>query len=548
MVETFTGPRQQDVVTRLLTSLSKLPDSPRALPVLVGFSALLMGTLFFVRINSDLNYDGEIYIAAAMKFAGGMYREGLAIYNMPAYPLLIALVQNVIPDWVSAGRTISLFAMVLTAIPLYRLANDLFDSRAAFWTCLVFILLPETLIHSNTVLRNPPFFLFFTWAAYFAQRTLRTKRTSHLLYAAVFAWISTLFRIEGLVLFPICFAVFFGLTAFSANERGSRLRLTTVWGCLLCLMIACVFVITYTPAVTWLNRYSDWIFYFNGYTGLSLLENHHRILDHLRYAQETSTLYGVGLHVAETVRIFLPLFYPLGVILTLSATILPINWIPLLWGIVRTDFAARHILLLSLTAGFLMLAIGFFIRTEVTMERYLIMPAILLSPWIGCGIESILKSVQRFSRYRLAAGLIVAAVFVVPGAQYGSIFKTTDDLSSEAADWLAARSNSRNFKVVFNDQIVKFHTDMNAPDSGKLQTVLLLDLTDKSFSKLAAFASEHRADLIVVLIRPERHNDFEGFSGYREIKEFSRKRKNIKIFIREELRLGNLFEPYLPVL
>jgi hypothetical protein len=75
-----------------------------------------------------------------------------------------------------------------------------------------------------------------------------------------------------------------------------------------------------------------------------------------------------------------------------------------------------------------------------------------------------------------------------------------------------------------------------------------LDLTDKSFSKLAAIASEHRPDLIAVQTKPERDKGFEGFSGYREIKEFSRKRKSIKIFIREELRLGNLFEPNPPIL
>ncbi len=535
-------------MTRLLNSISKFPDSPRALPVLVGFSALLMGTLFFVRINSDLNYDGEIYIAAAMKFAGGMYREGLAIYTMPAYSLLIALVQNIIPDWVSAGRTISLFAMVLTVIPLYRLASDLFGYRSAFWTCLVFILLPETLIHSNTVLRNPPFFLFFTWAAYFAQKTLKTERLAHLIYAAGFAWVSTLFRVEGLILFPICFIFFLGLTVFTANERGRRLRLTTVWGCLLCLMIAGTLVISNLSTFWWLNRYSDWEFYFKGYSGLSLLENHHRILDHLRYVQETSTLYGVGLHVAETMQMFLPLIYVLGVILTLSAAILPVNCIPLLWGIFRADFTAKHILTLAIMSGFLVLVIGYFIRTEITMKRYLIMPAILLSPWIGYGIDAILRGVQRFPRRTLAAGLIVGAVVATPSVQYGSIFKTTDDLSSEAGAWIAAKANSKNMKVVFNDQIVKFHTDMNVLDSGKLQTLLFVDLTDNSFSKLAAIASEHRLDLIVVLILPERHNDFEGFSGYREIKEFSRKRKSIKIFIREELLLGKLFEPYPPVL
>jgi 4-amino-4-deoxy-L-arabinose transferase-like glycosyltransferase len=457
---TFTGPGQREAVTRLLISLSKFPDSPRALPALVGFSALLMGTLFFVRLNSDLNYDGEIYIAAAMKFAGGMFREGLAIYPMPAYSLLIALVHNIIPDWVSAGRTISLFAMVLTVIPLYRLANDLFDARAAFWACLVFILLPETLIHSNTVLRNPPFFLFFTWAAYFAQKTLRTKRFSHLLCAAVFAWISTFFRVEGLILFPLWFCASVVATFLDSKARRAHLRLTAAWVGLFGVMVAGVHLAAGSADAAWLNRYTEWQLYFEGFTDRSLLGNYWRVADHLHQIQETSTHSGVGLHIAETVRMFLPLFYLLGAILTLSAVILPVNGIPLVWGLVRTDFTVRHILLLALMAGFLIFAIGFFIRTEVTLKRYVIMPAVLLIPWIGYGIDRILRSTQRFSHSSLAAGIVVALVLLMPAGSYSGIFKTTDDLSSEAGAWIAAQANSSYSKIVFNDQIVKFHTDM----------------------------------------------------------------------------------------
>jgi hypothetical protein len=132
-------------MNRIARELAQLPESSRALPFVFMFSAILMGALYWVRLGADLNFDGEIYISAAFRYAVGMNNEGLAIYPMPLYPYLISLMQRIIPDWVSAGRLISYFSITLAVIPLYRLSMDLFNRQAAFWSCLAFTLLPETL-------------------------------------------------------------------------------------------------------------------------------------------------------------------------------------------------------------------------------------------------------------------------------------------------------------------------------------------------------------------------------------------------------------------
>ena len=105
-------------MNRICRELTQIPESRRALPLLLIFSASLMGALFIVRWNADLNFDGEIYISAARKYAAGMYREGLAIYPMPLYPYLISLMHKIIPNWVLAGRLISLFLHDLDRHPI----------------------------------------------------------------------------------------------------------------------------------------------------------------------------------------------------------------------------------------------------------------------------------------------------------------------------------------------------------------------------------------------------------------------------------------------
>jgi Dolichyl-phosphate-mannose-protein mannosyltransferase len=149
--------RMKIKMNRICRELAQIPESSRALPLLLMFSASLMRALFIVRWNADLNFDGEIYISAARKYAVGMYREGLAIYPMPIYPYLISLMHSIISNWVLAGRLISYFSMTLTVIPLYLLSKDLFNRRASFWGCVAFILLPETLLHSNCGDARPAF-------------------------------------------------------------------------------------------------------------------------------------------------------------------------------------------------------------------------------------------------------------------------------------------------------------------------------------------------------------------------------------------------------
>lgn len=99
-------------MNRIFQTLAKIPDSSRALSLVISFAVILMGAVLFARWNADLNFDGEVYISAARKYAAGLHEEGLSIfYTMPLYPYLISLIYRIIPDWVLAGRLISYASM-----------------------------------------------------------------------------------------------------------------------------------------------------------------------------------------------------------------------------------------------------------------------------------------------------------------------------------------------------------------------------------------------------------------------------------------------------
>jgi hypothetical protein len=517
-------------MNRIFRELAQIPESRRALPLLLIFSAILMGALFVVRWNADLNFDGEIYISAARKYAAGMYREGLAIYPMPLYPYLISLIHKLISNWVLAGRLISCFSVTLTVIPLYLLSTDLFNRRAAFWGCIAFTLLPETLLHSNSVMRDPAFFLFCIWAVYFAQKSLQSKRLLHLLGSALFAWVSTFFRIEGLFIFPVYFCFIIVLAIWKSEQRKNYNRMLIAWGGLFACLVAAIYIGMESRGEI-INRFDDWAFFFRGLRDLSFLENYHHVSAQLQQMQDASLNSDVGQHFAGSARQLIALIYLLGLLHMFLKIIMAVNILPLLWGLSQARYTERHVFVLCLTGCFFVLTYGFFIRYDLLLARYLFMPVVLLCPWIGFGIDRILVFAKGCSYKEFIVACIVLIVFVAPERKIDKHFANRDDLKSRAGSWIAKQEGLRNSKIIFSDPGVKFHTGMKMDFSCDENKILHQSPDDKNFSKIAHVALENKADAFVIHSRADRRNDIADFEGYKAIKEFNDNNKFIKIYV-----------------
>jgi 4-amino-4-deoxy-L-arabinose transferase-like glycosyltransferase len=523
----------EGIVSRILRQIVQIPDSSRALPVLLLFSAVLMGALFFARLKADLNFDGEIYLSAAIKFESGMYMEGMVIYQMPFYPYLIVLMHRIIPNWVLAGRLISYMFMVMAVIPLYLLSRDLFNHRAAFWACLTFALLPETLLNSNSVLRDPGFFFFFAWSVYYAQKVLQSNRLIHLAFSAFFSVSSTLFRIEGLLVFPVVFLFLIGSYVAKGMHAKDHIKLWLVWGGLFTALIVIIYVGAEWQGIK-LNRYGDWLAYSNSFKDQSFLESYHRVSNQLQQMQDASLKRDVGQHFAETARELIWLIYLIGMLQMFVAVILFVNTIPMIWGLILTRYTDRHVFVLISTICLFVFIYGFFVRHDLLIKRYLFMPAALLCPWVGLGISRILESIKLRTHPKLLAAFVILTVFALPAAEFDKYFKNRDDLKSQAASWIAKQSGLKDLKIVFSDQVLKFHADMEKNIHNDKTTILHQDHSDKDFSKIARFAADNKLDAIAIYSRIDRKNDVSDFASYKEIKEFADSNKFIKIFVSME--------------
>jgi hypothetical protein len=379
------------------------------------------------------------------------------------------------------------------------------------------------------------------WGAYFAQKTLQSQQIKNFIYSALFVFASTLFRVEGLILFPTCFCVFVALTVFTTNNRKHYFMNAVAWVVIGALMVAGIMIAVNVSANVRLNNYDLWVAYFRGFWEQHFLNSYNRIADQLLRINDSSTELGVGHNVAETARTILPLIYLVGLFQMFSATILFINLLLLIWGIIRAGYNERRLLVLALVAVFLALAYGYFIRTGHMLTRYLMIPAILICPWIGFGLDSILSLVRRFPYKGMAAGCIVLMVFLIPLVGFGKLFRSKDDLASLAGAWIAKKEELKGLKIIFNDQIVKFYVDMESQKQIAGNTLLYIDQSDKDFSRLIRNAHDNNAEAIVIRNRRDGMNKVDKLQGYKEIEEFNYKNKFIKIYVSNSVVQNRFF-------
>jgi len=452
---------------------------------------------------------------------------------MPLYPYLISLMHRIIPDWVLAGRLISCFFITLAVIPLYRLSMDLFNRQAAFWSCLAFILLPETLLYSNSVLREPGFCLFFIWAIYFSQKTIQSKKLTHLFSSAFWGFISTLFRIEGLIIFPIYFCILVALSVFKRSQSKDYFRMVLIWGGLFLVLPAAILIGIESRGMIF-NRYNDWMLFSHEIIDTSFLTNYRHLYEQFQQIQAAASNNAIGQHFVETAKNLMPLIYLLGMLQMFFSVILAVNFIPLLWGLKSAFYTERHIFVLTLVSCLFVLAYAFFVHQSIIIKRYLFMPAVLLCPWVGFGMDRILVIAQRLSHTKTIVVSVLLLFFALPALEFNKYFMNTDNLKSTAGSWIARQESLKSLKIVFNDQIVKFYTDIKNAIHGEKTTTLQLDYSDTHFSKLARFALENNFDLIVISSSVDRRNNIADLVGYKEIKEFNDKKKFIKLYIAEE--------------
>ena len=505
----------------MLGKLLEKRDSPKALYFLLGISLAMKIVLLF--LNRPFNSDGILYITAAQYFAEGNFAEGLAVYPMPLYSLLITGVHFVIPDWELTAKLISTTSMVLVIIPLYLLTTHLFNRRVAFWACLALALAPVPNDWSVDVIRGPIFVFFAVLTVYVAQMAIDLKSQKHFVITALLVGISFLFRIEGVIIL-----FFFGgygiyLILNAKKDRNLVLKGFTTWLAVLVVLVVFACGATYIYEGDF-NRVEELAKRAEHIVSLDFLKNYHIIYNQLYTLEEHSPNSDTNRSFAEVARHFMFLVYVIGEAQVFFKVLFPLFIIPFFLGL-KKSFDKRQAFLLGLICFYLFVMYVFYIDRNYMHKRFLFAPVVLAFPWVGAGLEIMFSKLKKSFHPKMYFAVFFALFLISPSVESVHSLAEEDNVLRKAGTWLKQHKLLHESKVLTNESRAPFFAGIRYSES------VFMDSEIHDVKEIEKNALRHNADIILLQVS----NDDEyvqGMTSYEKLKIFRGKKRDVYIFCR----------------
>ncbi len=152
-----------------------------------------------------IHVDGAIqYLPEAEVYYQKGLSAGLAASNeMPLFPLSTALLTTITHNLELSARIISLFAGILTVVPLYFLVRDLFGPKHAVVASILFACSPLFVRNSSEVTKESLFGMFFVLGMWLGWRAISRRNLWTCLVAGIVGTLAYLTRPDGLDLFAV---------------------------------------------------------------------------------------------------------------------------------------------------------------------------------------------------------------------------------------------------------------------------------------------------------------------------------------------------------
>ena len=513
-----------------LNKLFKWSKTKRDLLFLVGLSFIVK--LCLALFAKEINNDGVLYITAAQEFAAGNFKEGLLLYRMPFYPLLIAITHYIVHDWILAARGVSLLTSILSVIPLYLLTRDFFAMKAAFWGCIAFALSPLPNNLSVEVTKDSTYLFFLAWTIYFALLAIESKKLKYFFLAGVCSTFSFLCRVEGIVIFfsYITFLIYVLL-------RNSEERTTIIRGIFVYISFPFLFL-TMSSFILQINvkHYTGKMKHFNRISFLvSQIKDviHHRFLKNYLFIYKKMDLFEKtyvgkrgGLNFAEVARHHMYAVYLIGLFESYIKAIFFPYVIPLGFG-VKNSRSLNRTFLVFLLGCYLLFLYCSFVKRDVLRERHLLAPAFLLYPWIGLGITRLME----FAKERIWKRYLI--FFFVFGLGFLAVYKSVDvlwkqdDVVVRAGQWIGNIPALEGATIITTDRRIPFYAHRSSD---------YVRYHGSDYHAMAKLAWAKGYDVLVIRTSKRRCNYGPQLNRFKKVKEFSGVKDIVNIYFSSRLQ------------
>ena len=480
-----------------------------------------------------INSDGVVYLEAARLITEGYFSQSLRLYPMPAYPLLIAAVHLLIPDWILAAKLINWIAAAAITLPIYWLTRLLFDQRAAFFAALAAALLPSLNGLAPDVIRDPCFLLFACWSVCWMVKGCVTERIGDILGAFTLAGVALLFRIEAISLFLVYLLYLAGLSLFVREQRRFSRKALLVVLIPALLGMACLVGVGATSEGT--DRIDQLQAFGRSMLSGRFFSRYQDIYAHLKDSEQLSP--GTSGELYKLARHYMPLLYLIGM---LEAFFKGLFWpnAACLW-IARRKLSTSGMPLVILTIlVHSLLVLIYFLRIDYLSSRYLQFCALLALPLVGQGAVLLEGMAAQRVAWRKTALALLALVFMAfplyrsAGQGFGE-----DRAIAMAGKWLSHETELRQLSWAVND--LRYYIYAGKPfdylkeKEGTLKVARLQ--IEKDYRALEDLARAEGKE--VIILRTSKKNSRRGahFTTFHKVKAIESEQNVITVYVRDGL-------------
>ena len=481
-----------------MTSFNRFIFEHRAL-LLALFVSLAIKALLLLQ-DPVVNRDAVLYIAAAESFSQGNFSQGVEHYRMPLYPLLLTAFHFFVPNWILAGQLLHAFFLLFSLIPLYFLTLNLFNRSAAFFTALLFAVVP-VFNGVGSITRDPPFLFLVLCALALLSAEGGKFSARRFLLVGVLVVVATFIRIEGIVLLGLLPVMLLWQYRKQLSTK-KIVKISAATGLSIGFLLLVVWVINVLGFATQ-SRLSDIFIWFNR---LQTFDTYFALMDFLREIQSETPGGNLKNNLIAKARHFAPIIYSLGLLEILIKEVFPTSVLAL-WALRWREeslFNSPRSIIVWPWIAFVVVNLLFCLLRNFTVTRYMWLPIVLTLPFVGYGIS---LWWDRYNGKVSSAVVLMMIFFAVPATKaLSDLGKDQRDSIRQAGHWLVTHDSEKNLKILFNDRRLSLYANRAQEHNNRINEVV----TDGS---IVDTFSESGADLVVLYFSGEV-NDFSRPKGY----------------------------------
>jgi hypothetical protein len=249
------------------------------------------------------------------------------------------------------------------------------------------------------------------------------------------------------------------------------------------------------------------------------LDMYHHICAYFKAYKNPRYVWTAG-SFAETARHYLPVVYLLSVAEAVAENLFVPFVLLLFAGFRKRPTLHRgHWLILLLAGAYFLVGYYFLFTHDFLAKRYVLIPALLLFPWVGRGLERIWSGISNWRLSRIPIVLFLMVFFGIPAYKSLDVFfgAGKGGVLREAGEWLSMQPELRNAVIACSDPRVRFYSSGNLKFPKDMENAHVA----RDFQIMERVAIDNEAEILVIEISRKKRKRLPEFKDYLLLKEFA---------------------------